>query len=256
MSFDHKPVNKDESARIVAAGGFVEFGRVNGNLALSRAIGDFEFKQNSSLSAEEQIVTADPEIVERTIEETDEFLVLACDGIWDCLTSQQVIDFVRREIWKKTDLQKICEDIMDKCLAPESDFGGVGCDNMTMMIVGILHGKTKEEWYDWVADRVEKETGYPTPKDDDVEIFTARDHSGGNSPEGISNVIIPNTGFMMQRVQDEHEHEHDDEDHHEEEITFGGPKEDDGTGTAEASKVPEPMDASEDPLKSASKATS
>lgn len=39
------------------AKGFVEFGRVNGNLALSRAVGDFEFKNNKGLPAEEQIVT-------------------------------------------------------------------------------------------------------------------------------------------------------------------------------------------------------
>ena len=42
LSFDHKPQNEGEKARICAAGGFVDFGRVNGNLALSRAIGDFE----------------------------------------------------------------------------------------------------------------------------------------------------------------------------------------------------------------------
>jgi serine/threonine protein phosphatase PrpC len=43
--------------RIMNAKGFVEFGRVNGNLALSRAVGDFEFKNNKALPAEEQIVT-------------------------------------------------------------------------------------------------------------------------------------------------------------------------------------------------------
>lgn len=39
----------DEKNRITAAGGFVDFGRVNGNLALSRAIGDFEFKKSNDL---------------------------------------------------------------------------------------------------------------------------------------------------------------------------------------------------------------
>ena len=62
MSYDHKPGNAEEHSRILNAGGFVEFDRVNGNLALSRAIGDFEFKQNPSLPAEQQIVTADPEV--------------------------------------------------------------------------------------------------------------------------------------------------------------------------------------------------
>ena len=69
-----------EKARITAAGGFVDFGRVNGNLALSRAIGDFEFKKNTSLPAEEQIITANPDITEHKMDQEEEFIVLACDG--------------------------------------------------------------------------------------------------------------------------------------------------------------------------------
>lgn len=57
LSNDHKPCNEEESRRINAAGGWVEFNRVNGNLALSRALGDFTFKRNDDKSAEEQIVT-------------------------------------------------------------------------------------------------------------------------------------------------------------------------------------------------------
>ena len=69
-----------EKARICAAGGFVDFGRVNGNLALSRAIGDFEFKKSAELSPEQQIVTAYPDVITHTITDDDEFLVIACDG--------------------------------------------------------------------------------------------------------------------------------------------------------------------------------
>lgn len=57
LSFDHKPANENEARRIVAAGGWIEFNRVNGNLALSRALGDFAFKKNDQKSPEEQIVT-------------------------------------------------------------------------------------------------------------------------------------------------------------------------------------------------------
>jgi len=69
-----------EKARITAAGGFVDFGRVNGNLALSRAIGDFEFKKSADLSPEQQIVTAFPDVVTHEVTSDDEFLVIACDG--------------------------------------------------------------------------------------------------------------------------------------------------------------------------------
>lgn len=70
----------EETKRIVAAGGFVDFGRVNGNLALSRAFGDFDFKKNNNLPPELQVVTAHPDVIERTIVGTDEFIVVACDG--------------------------------------------------------------------------------------------------------------------------------------------------------------------------------
>jgi Protein phosphatase 2C len=69
-----------EKARICAAGGFVDFGRVNGNLALSRAIGDFEFKKSAELPPEAQIVTAYPDVLEHDLTDDDEFLVVACDG--------------------------------------------------------------------------------------------------------------------------------------------------------------------------------
>lgn len=75
-----------EKARICAAGGFVDFGRVNGNLALSRAIGDFEFKKSAELSPEQQIVTAYPDVITHNISEDDEFLVIACDGKQNCLS--------------------------------------------------------------------------------------------------------------------------------------------------------------------------
>ncbi|PKY00904.1 protein phosphatase 2C [Aspergillus campestris IBT 28561] len=163
LSFDHKPQNEGEKARISAAGGFVDFGRVNGNLALSRAIGDFEFKKSAELSPEQQIVTAYPDVTVHELTDDDEFLVIACDGIWDCQSSQAVVEFVRRGIAAKQDLYRICENMMDNCLASNSETGGVGCDNMTMVVIGLLNGRTKEEWYNQIAERVAKGDGPCAP---------------------------------------------------------------------------------------------
>ncbi|KAL9100108.1 MAG: hypothetical protein Q9163_004483 [Psora crenata] len=163
LSYDHKPHNEGEKARISAAGGFVDFGRVNGNLALSRAIGDFEFKKSADLSPEQQIVTAFPDVTAHTITDDDEFLVIACDGIWDCQSSQAVIEFVRRGIAAKQELSKISENMMDNCLSSNSETGGVGCDNMTMIVIGLLRGKAKDEWYKEIAERVAKGDGPCAP---------------------------------------------------------------------------------------------
>ena len=111
LSYDHKPNNELESKRIIAAGGWVEFNRVNGNLALSRALGDLVFKKNETKKAEEQIVTAFPDVdIDVDIKELTsdhEFIVSACDGIWDVLTNEKVIDFVRNRI-----VQQIAPEIV------------------------------------------------------------------------------------------------------------------------------------------------
>ena len=52
-----------------------------GYLAPSRALGDFYFKQNKELDAKEQMVTSFPDITQISLDELDEFIVLACDGI-------------------------------------------------------------------------------------------------------------------------------------------------------------------------------
>lgn len=159
---------------------------MNGNLALSRAIGDFEFKKSAELAPEQQIVTAYPDVVVHELADDDEFLVIACDGtfasapklnnhhqncrlimqnlgIWDCQSSQAVVEFVRRGIAAKQDLEKICENMMDNCLASNSETGGVGCDNMTMVIIGFLRGRTKAEWYEEIARRVANGDGPCAP---------------------------------------------------------------------------------------------
>ena len=51
-------------------------------LFFSYFLGDHSYKQNADLPPEEQMITALPDIQSRTLDEEDEFLVLACDGIW------------------------------------------------------------------------------------------------------------------------------------------------------------------------------
>jgi protein phosphatase 1G len=134
LSRDHKPELEAERERIRSAGGYIQIGRVNGTLNLSRAIGDMEFKQNKFLTPDKQILTANPDINTVELSDDDDFLVLACDGIWDCMSSQQLVDFIHERINTEASLSAVCETVLDRCLAP-STLGGEGCDNMTMILV-------------------------------------------------------------------------------------------------------------------------
>jgi protein phosphatase 2C len=76
LTLDHKADRPDEIERIRKAGGFVIHKRVMGELAISRAIGDRDFKESDV-----KLVVADPELYDTDLTDNDEFLVLACDGL-------------------------------------------------------------------------------------------------------------------------------------------------------------------------------
>lgn len=142
LSEDHKPELAGEKARIYKAEGWITDGRIKGNLNLSRSLGDMEYKQNKKLPAKDQMITAYPDL--KVVELTDdcEFMVIACDGIWDCKTNQEVASFFSSR-FKKNQTGKISsmiEDLLDECLATDiSNESGVGCDNMTCVVVQFIH---------------------------------------------------------------------------------------------------------------------
>ena len=91
-------------------------------------------------------------------------MLTAISGIWECQSSQAVIEFVRRGIAAKQELHTICENMMDQCLDSRGVTGGVGRDNMTMTVVALLKNMmTKEEWYDLIAKQVADGDGSCAP---------------------------------------------------------------------------------------------
>lgn len=121
---DHKPVNPDEKTRIENAGGSVIIQRVNGSLAVSRALGDFEYKMEPSLGAAEQLVSPEPDIlVKPRQDDQDEFILLACDGVWDVMSNEEVAEFIRSRMSLSQDLELVCSELMDTCIAKVSTCG-------------------------------------------------------------------------------------------------------------------------------------
>jgi protein phosphatase 1B len=49
-------------------------------------------------------------------EERDEFLVLACDGVWDVMSNEDLCDFVRSRLALTNDLENIANQVIDTCL--------------------------------------------------------------------------------------------------------------------------------------------
>lgn len=106
LTVDHKPNDPTEAMRIKALGGFIYWDgyrdengkpipghgcyRVNGNLAMSRAIGD---------KCEAPCVTGIPDIQEFERKYTqDKFIIIASDGLWDVMSSQEAVDFVLKNM--------------------------------------------------------------------------------------------------------------------------------------------------------------
>ncbi|CAM9522550.1 unnamed protein product [Scytosiphon promiscuus] len=142
LTRDHKPGMSSEYARIVAAGGHVSrAGRVNDNLNLSRAIGDMVYKRNHLRQAKDQIISAEPDVCRFLVTPgVDEFLILACDGVWEMMNTTQVVTFVRSGLRAGMPPREVCESLLDACLSPDpKGTRYAGCDNMTVLLV-LLDG--------------------------------------------------------------------------------------------------------------------
>ena len=86
LTEDHKPYSLHEKERIIKLGGHVFNGRVNGELAVSRSLGDV---------SNEPFVSSIPEVREYDLLSNDDFVILACDGIWDCVSNQKAVNIIR-----------------------------------------------------------------------------------------------------------------------------------------------------------------
>lgn len=148
LTEDHKPWVKSEIARIEAADGYVEEEatpggktdwRVMGNLNLSRALGDLKYK-DASLPPVEQMVSGVPDTQTREWKAgEDDFVLLACDGVWDCMSGQEAVNFVKTRLppaGAKRGLVPVLEALVDACCAQTpTQRGGLGCDNVTAVLL-------------------------------------------------------------------------------------------------------------------------
>jgi len=118
LSFDHKANDPDEIARIKEAGGFVVMNRVNGILAVARALGDLTMKD---------FVSGEPytKIIDVTDEDTH--LILACDGIWDVIEDDKSVEIVTQA----ENATKAATELLKAALRAGST------DNISVMVIKL-----------------------------------------------------------------------------------------------------------------------
>jgi serine/threonine protein phosphatase PrpC len=163
MSEDHKPDLPDERARIESAGLKIHTDQIfheNGEyeliskvkksdkemLGVARAFGDYDYKSNEDLSPARQAVVCTPDIVVRDrADGEDMFLILACDGVWDVMSNDDVGLFVTKAVNAATAslteeechpvdvgvLASVGDSLLDHCLKQGST------DNMSVLIVAL-----------------------------------------------------------------------------------------------------------------------
>ncbi len=121
LTQDHKPDVPEERARIEARGGIVvtlDVARVQGLLAMSRALGDASLKP---------FVTAEPRVVEGAFGRENDIAVVACDGLWDVETPEEAIAVARNSKTMQDAADRLCELAVSK---------GSG-DNITVVVIDL-----------------------------------------------------------------------------------------------------------------------
>lgn len=198
---DHKPNSPTEGLRIRQAGGTVDLMqgqfRVCQNLNLSRALGDLRYKQATTAPPQKQIISGSPDILEVALEAGDEWLIICCDGVWDVLSNEECLQFVRDFCGKDKSLPRIracVEALLDRCCSRDATMNAVGTDNMTAIIVSV-EGRAAPVFKldldvgcNW--KNIEVFTSWDASRDGSVSDTTTRSggifRSGGSSVENIS----------------------------------------------------------------------
>lgn len=126
LSRDHKPNCKIEQVRIEKLGGSVFDGYLNGQLSVSRALGDWHLK---GLKGSSYPLIAEPELRETILTDEDEFLIIGCDGLWDVMSSQCAVTITRNQLMEHNDPEKCSKELVREALKRNT------CDNLTVVVV-------------------------------------------------------------------------------------------------------------------------
>jgi serine/threonine protein phosphatase PrpC len=132
----HNPSrNGSEASRVRAAGGVLQRERVChpvykvNSLAVSRAMGDLPYKSADYTGGKPSGVIAEPSMKQLQLQEDDDFLLIACDGLWDVMSHDQAVEFCSQRLRETDDPQRVAEELVEKALEDGS------FDNISALLV-------------------------------------------------------------------------------------------------------------------------
>ena len=96
-------------------------GRVDGNLNLTRALGDLKYKQKEGITPEEMPITANPDTYEYPLTSDCDFIIMGCDGVWETKSNEEMVEWVYKRIKKENtipDIKEIVSELLNEQLSP------------------------------------------------------------------------------------------------------------------------------------------
>lgn len=135
---DHKATDPLEAKRVIEAGGHIINDRVNGMLAMTRALGDHMLKMPMLPN---DVVSNVPDITSTDVTKQDSFIILACDGVWDVINDQQAVQLVLESMRELTPIARQLEadgrsmaEILSRMLVEEALARGSN-DNISCLVI-------------------------------------------------------------------------------------------------------------------------
>ncbi|KAK7330002.1 hypothetical protein VNO77_24186 [Canavalia gladiata] len=129
MSKDHRPLCIKERTRIESLGGSIDDGYLNGQLGVTRALGNWHLEGMKEMNGKGGPLSAEPELKLITLTKEDEFLIIGSDGIWDVFRSQNAVDFARRRLQEHNDVRQCCKEIIREAIKRGAT------DNLTVVMI-------------------------------------------------------------------------------------------------------------------------
>lgn len=121
LTTEHRPVD-EERTRVENSGGFVMHGRVNGLLNVSRAFGDHCMKS---------LVICTPSVYEVQLSHLDDFIILACDGLWDFVSDADAVSIARLAFDQGLSAREVAKCLVEEAILRKST------DNVSVVVVNL-----------------------------------------------------------------------------------------------------------------------